>query len=179
MNIGIDIDGVLTDLHSFMIEVGPEFFKRKPENIYGYDFTGMFNVDMNECNACWDKYLDYYLSIPPREGAVKVINELHNRGYKIYIITARVDELLEKTTKWLKDNNVYYDYFFNPGEDKSVCIKENNIDVMVEDSPTNIKDLSKYCKILAMKAKYNEHINRENVTYVDNWKEILDYFDML
>ena len=107
------------------IDFGKEYYKREPDNIYGYDFTGMYNVNMDECNACWDANIDYYLSLPPRDGAKEVIDELHKKGYKIYIITARVDELLFKTKKWLKDNNIYYDFFYNPGEDKSECIINN------------------------------------------------------
>lgn len=177
MNIGIDIDGVLTNLYDFMIEVGPNFFKREPDNIYGYDFTGMFNVNLDECNLCWDEYLDYYLSLPPREGAKEVIDYFHNKGFMIFIITARVDTLLDKTLEWLKSNDIYYDYFFNPGEDKSKCIVDNNIDVMIEDSPTNIKSLSNYCKIIRMDAKYNTRITGKNILCTKNWNDIKNIID--
>ena len=41
MRIGIDADGVLTDLTAFNLEYGERFFGRKADNLYGYDVKDM------------------------------------------------------------------------------------------------------------------------------------------
>ena len=42
MNIGIDADGVLTDMSAFYFEYGERFFKRKPSDTAGYSISEIF-----------------------------------------------------------------------------------------------------------------------------------------
>ena len=56
---------------------------------------------------------------------------------------------MKKTVKeWLAKNEIEYDYIIFSKEDKSKNIIENDIDVMIEDSPNNVKKLSKLTKII-------------------------------
>ncbi len=51
---------------------------------------------------------------------------------------------MRKTVKeWLERNQIIYDNIIFSEEDKSSHIIENNIDIMIEDSPNNLKSLSK------------------------------------
>ena len=146
--IGLDIDGVLTDIHKFQLEKGEKFFKEK----FQRDVVNRDAQDINEkeSRAFWTKYLmKYSISEKARDGAGAFTKALHEKGDKIVIITSRVytesDSVLGKTMRfiveeWLKQNNIEYDEIVYCDEDKKEAIKLNNITVMVEDSPKNIEE---------------------------------------
>jgi len=74
MNIGIDIDGVLTDIHEFNLRHAPPFFKRKYDrevvNEEPYDIRDIFNCPDKEWIAYWKRYLlKYATAEPARAGA--------------------------------------------------------------------------------------------------------------
>ncbi len=103
-------------------------------------------------------------------------------GHKLYIITARwlandeenaitknnngIREKMRDTVKgWLRKNNIEYDKIIFSGEDKSKHIIENKIDIMIEDSPNNLKQLSKLTKMICMDWNYNKEVDGEK--YID------------
>ena len=51
------------------------------------------------------------------------------------------------------------------------CI-ENNIDVMIEDSPENIEYLSKQIKVIKFDCQYNKEVNNKNVITAYSWCHI-------
>ena len=160
VNIGIDLDGVLTNYRKFAIEQGQKYCE---ENNKGK------------------------LENPAINGASENIKKLKEDGHTIFIITARkfatpddnckeeIREKMKKTVKeWLAKNEIEYDYIIFSSEDKSKYIIENNIDVMVEDSPNNVKRLSKLTKIICMDWPYNKGIENDNIYRCYNWNEIYD-----
>ena len=66
---------------------------------------------------------------------------------------------------WLRKNNIEYDKIIFSGEDKSKHIIENKIDIMIEDSPNNLKQLSKLTKMICMDWNYNKEVDGEK--YID------------
>ena len=89
MKIGIDIDGVLTDIEQWQLDYGSKFvfeqYHKGIINSEGYDIEEIFNVD-----EFWEKYLyEYAKNEPARKFASEVINKLKDEGKEIYIITAR------------------------------------------------------------------------------------------
>ena len=60
MNIGIDIDGVLTDIRSFQIKKGQTFFKKKLVNKKGFTIKEMFDCSDEESKKFWTRYLLEY-----------------------------------------------------------------------------------------------------------------------
>ena len=44
MNIGIDTDGVLTDLYAYNYSIGKKALKREPDNPMGYDVREMYGL---------------------------------------------------------------------------------------------------------------------------------------
>lgn len=194
MNIGIDIDGVLTDLEKFIIDYGIKFCLEEGLKVnikkIGYDERETFNWTQEQADMFWERYFTrYVLNEPQRMFATEVINKLREQGNKIYIITARNEyglskeyygKMQELTKKWLNKQNIVYDkLIFARDEEKILRCKENNIEVMIEDSPKNIKDISRKINVIKFNCKYNEDIEGNNIFTAYSWWHIFKIIDKL
>ena len=179
MNIGIDVDGVLTDFEWFIDYFGSKYLKRKklPYNIVDsdtYSFKEKFNCSDNVEYNFFKKHLIWYSNrIPIRENAAQTINTLKSEGHAIHIITARIltdrNNILGSLMrfflkKWLINNNVKYDsiYFVNlknSAIEKAKLCQKLNLDFYIEDEPTNIEEVKKHCQVICISAKYNNHLS--------------------
>ena len=194
MNIGIDIDGVLTDIEKFMIEYGTKFCLEEDLeiNIKQIDYSEMvmFNWTQEQSDRFWNRYFTgYTLNETQRKFASEVINKLREQGNKIYIITARNEyglseeyygKMQQLTKEWLRKQNITYDrLIFAKDEEKISQCLENNIDVMIEDSPRNINDISRKVKVIKYDCKYNESIEGPNIITAYSWWHIYDLINKL
>lgn len=94
MNIGIDIDGVLTDVRKFTIEEGLKYCeenqKGKLVNPDAYSSEDVFDWDEETDLDFWKKNIFKYAETNPViDGAANNIKKLKADGHKLYIITAR------------------------------------------------------------------------------------------
>ena len=189
MNIGIDIDGVLLDLERFAIDYGTKFCIEEnldiKINIQEYWEGLKFNWTEEQENKFWNKYIiKYFKQYPPREFASEIIKKLKKEGNKIYIITARNEEGLppeeygksqEITKAWLNENNIEYDkLIFTPDSEKLEQCLKNNVEIMIEDSPTNIKNISEKIPVIKYNCSYNENILGKNIITTYSWYQIYD-----
>ena len=190
MNIGIDLDGVLTNYRKFAIEEGQKYCeennKGKLEKPEAYYMKDMYNWDEETDYDFWIKNIfSYAKENPAIQGASENIKKLKEDGQTIFIITARkfatpddecekeIKEKMKKTVKeWLAKNEIEYDYIIFSTENKTKHIIENDIDVMIEDSPNNVKKLSKLTKIICVDWPYNKGIENDNIYRCYNWNEI-------
>lgn len=186
MNIGIDIDGVLVDIGRFMSDYGIKFcyenninYKVKDNEYYETEALG---INEEQAEKFWNQYLEFYATqYQPRDFAKQVIDMLKENN-NIYIITARNEDGLPKelvgtmqqmVKEWLKKNNIYYDkLIFTVGSKLPYCV-ENKIDIMIEDSPRNIEDISREIPVLCFDNSYNRDINGNNIERVYSWYDIL------
>ena len=60
MNIGLDIDGVLTDIEKFQKAEGQNFFEKDISNDKGFTIQEMFNCSEQEEHDFWKKNLLKY-----------------------------------------------------------------------------------------------------------------------
>ncbi|MBO5413261.1 MAG: hypothetical protein J6A29_03030 [Clostridia bacterium] len=186
MRIGIDIDGVLMDIERFIVDYGTKFCAENnlPINIKigEYDECKMLNIDEEQAIKFWNEYLVYYATeYSPREFAPEIINRLKEEGHEIYIVTARNDygvpqkyigKMKEIVSEWLKDNNICYDkIIYTEGSKLPYCVG-NYVEMMIEDSPRNIEELSTKIPVLCFDCKYNESLEGENITRVYSWNDI-------
>lgn len=175
MNIGFDIDGVLTNIGRFQIQEGRKYFKREPINKKGFTIQEMFGCTKEEEHDFWanPKYnnlLKYSIAYPARIGIARTIKQLHDDGDNIYIITSRKftdnDNLSGKIMRtivkeWLKANKIEYDKIIFCGDSKLEAIQDNYISIMVEDNINNIKELSEYTNIICVDCDYNQSISED------------------
>lgn len=186
MRIGIDIDGVLTDIERAILDYGSKFCYEHnlPQNIKigEYEDKDTFYWTVEQSEKFWNEYIiEYFTKYPPRNFASEVTKQLKKEENEIYIITARngwgvpkeqVSKIQEYTKQWLKENQIYYDkMIFTTGSKLPYC-KENGIDIMIEDSPTNIADIAKEIPVICFHNAYNAKVEGKNITRAYSWYNV-------
>ena len=189
MRIGIDIDGVLTDIEKWQLDYGSKFyFEKYGKEILdneGYETTDIFKVDSKFDDEFWTEYFkEYSINVDVRKFASEVIKKLKQDGNEIYIITARgsflshsanvmsIEENRNIVLDWLKRNEIVYDkIIFSPEEKLSICL-ENMIDVMIEDKVDNINKISTRIPVICFHAGYNKNCIGNNNIRCYSWYDI-------
>ena len=178
MKIGIDIDDVITDtskiIKEYIIKNGKEeeFSDYMEEIIKGETPTKEIKKFMNE------NLNEMLRKSEIKENCIKVINEIKNKGHEIYLITARGNlmcpNIEEETIENLKEIK-YEKAFFNIHGKGKVC-KENEIDIMIDDSIKNLKEVEKEgIKTILFETEVNKkNIEFNNFEKVSNWMELLE-----
>lgn len=185
MNIGIDIDGVLTDEQRYIIDYGSAFFTQNniPYKIHDdiYDSKDIFEISEDEYDKFWEEHIfDYSENIRIRPFATEIINKLIEENHKIYIITSRSYTTYENdyrlkmqsiVKEWLERNGIKYnDIIFSREKDK-IC-KELNIDVMIEDKPENIDKISKQIPVICFNVEHNKQCTGKNIYRAYSWYDV-------
>ncbi len=184
MNIGIDIDGVLTNDDDYTMDTTTKYiFENKLEGFedpYRYECR-KFNWTKEILDDYRKEYFwNYIENEPARKYASEVIKKLKEEGNHIYIITSRHNttkdteegEKTRKTTrKWLKENDIPYDdLYFSP--DKTKEIDSLKIDIMIEDSPETIPTFVNHTHVFCYDCRYNRDMKLDNMTRVFSWYDI-------
>lgn len=186
MRIGIDIDGVLTNIEQWQLDYGSKVvFEKYNKGIIASDeyyIKEIFNIEENLADKFWEEYFYGYVEKEPaRKFSDEITHKLKEDGNEIYIITARyfTDEDSKKganmrtmVTNWLKEYNITYDkIIFSPENKLEICI-ENNIDLMIEDSPSNINKISEEIPVICFDARYNKECKGKNIYRCYSWYDI-------
>ncbi len=188
MIIGVDADGVLTDMTAFNLEYGERYFKRKPKKPDGYNVCEMFEVsEKDEFKFGLRYFITYCTKWPPRMNAVKAIKKLEHDGHELYEITARKfatdNNLLGWYSRkmfrgWIKKHKFCFkDIYFcaektAPDEKLKECHRLS-VDVMIDDKPdVALKIAESGIKVLMFDAPYNHGIQHKNIVRVFSWKQI-------
>lgn len=185
MRIGIDIDGVLTDIEQWQLDVGGKFFSKFNKSVLnkdGYEITKIFNVSDELDGQFWNEYLyEYVTKEPSRKYASEVIKKLKDDGNEIYIVTARYltdrnnedgEKMRKIVVNWLAEQKIDYDEIIFSPEDKKENCKKYNIDIMIEDKVDNINKISSIIPVICFHAGYNNECKGKNIYRVYNWYDI-------
>ena len=187
MNIGIDVDGTMIDISSYMLKRGEKYFHRAASNPAAFDVDEMFSCTRKERNRFWARYLLYYcIKSPILDGAAKTIQRLREDGHQIYIITSRVfttrTDLLgamfrAMLVRWLKRKGVVYDgivFCEDNGEAKSKQCQKLKIDVMLDDKPDNVVTIAKNHSVIVCPMPWNKELANQGFVRAENWEKIYD-----
>ena len=173
MRIGIDIDNCISNFDDVLLE---EYIKHDKElrntgiiNDKPYHITvGMFDWSKEENDEFYYNNIQRIaMSLKPLNNAKEVIDKLKADGNEIYIITSRDNgEYVnpEKMTReWLEKYDIYFDKLILTGRhEKGPICKENNIDIMIEDSIKNCEDIENNgVKCYIMDTRYNKQDLKE------------------
>lgn len=173
MNIGIDIDGVITNI-DFLGILGKNkpILDKESSNLKVNNF--LIRKILYKGIAFYSKHSKL------RSDAAKYINLLKDEGNRITIITKR--RLAGEETKegknirslvevFLIEQGIPYDKIvFSKGDKLDDCLKEK-VTVMLEDSPRNSEAISKKVPVIIMDTPYNRDTISDNIYRVTSWKE--------
>lgn len=189
MRIGIDIDGVLTNIEQFVFDYVIKYcVENNIEYNVGesnYDYCKTFNISKEQEMEFWSRYLEYYaINEKARPFASEVIRKLKEDRHEIYIITARWftnrdddigNKMREIVKDWLCKNSILYDRLIFSKAEKERKYKEiieNEIDIMIEDSPNNINEISNFIPVICYNTLYNRECEGKNVIRAYSWYDI-------
>lgn len=115
--------------------------------------------------------INYYMNdtIKPIEGSQETVKKWLENGHKVYIITARVKQIREKTIE--KVNELFPGItglrFVDFNESKVSILKELNADIWIDDAPHGIKDsLNAGIKTIMICNEYTKY--NHDLTFIDD-----------
>lgn len=184
MRIGIDIDGVLTNVIRYACDYGSKYFFEKygklDININAWSLKDMFSVTDEEDKECWLTIVkNYAMNEPASPFAAEIIDKLKNENNEIYIITARsaskwddVDgEMNNILISWFKKNNIRYDKLI-VSKDKLEMCKKYGINAMIEDKTENIKSISNEIPVICFDENHNKNLKGKNIYRAYSWYDV-------
>lgn len=187
MKIGIDLDGVIYDSEKDL---------RVYQELYDI-YVLKENTKVNESEVRLQKrfdwsdevfmdFLDRYHALVIKEsnympGAKMILKMLKEEGHELIIVTARGginSKIIDLTKERLaKDNMDIFDKYYYAVKDKAEVCKNENIDIMIDDSDVNCKNTSEN-QIETIYLKDAPSYNMEENKYLKvlyNWGEIYRY----
>lgn len=188
MNIGLDIDNVISDFDRVTF---PLFLKedKKKRNAGIVDakahyMGGMFDWSKEEVEeflvATCEENARF---LPLRKNAKKYIDLLLKQGHNIILISHRAFPTFknprEVTVNWLKNKKINYTkLILSESADKTQECVENAVDVMFDDRYNQVvKMLQKGVNCVMVLTKYNRQ--NKNLPFVSSFKGIYDYVSKL
>lgn len=183
LRIGLDIDGVVADSFPVFIRELNRHYGKDIKELNNYDMTEIYGVAWDEMSQFFHDNMDYLFSAPkPMTGAVESINCLLEAGHEIIYVTARACGAEEEITgKWFEDNNIYRNKAcFTGGMSKTFAVKENAVDIFVDDFMTNALEIASLgVPVLLMDSPYNQGKLPRGVTRCYCWDDILFHIEEL
>lgn len=175
MNLGFDIDGVIADfVIAFSGLVKKKYGVTLSEvEIYCHDLNLVLGIPRDEIALLITEVLKTNLPLYP--GAKETLDKLFSDGYKIYLLTARYDFLLQNTLSWLKEKGIPYTDILHLTEGKK-SQADVDIDVIIEDCLCDALEWTKRIKhILIFDHPWNKTKNVKSlVKRVYSWAEIYE-----
>lgn len=189
MIIGIDIDNTITNtspiLKKYCKEYNEKVVKRNLQmhedgcaSYTLYDWTPEENMDF-----CIKYLEEVVLQAEIKKNAKEVIEKLKKEGHIINIISSRALPMFktpyETTEKFLKEHGIVYDKLLvGKIEKKSSCI-ENKLDVLIEDEPQYVTQMSEFIPVIVFDEIYNKQCVGKNIIRVNDWNQIYNIIKKL
>lgn len=185
MNIGIDIDGVITNekqgQENIWLRSLNNYFENKITRKKDvYNFSEAYDIPLEDLREFINnKIHEVYATVDVFPNAKKIIDKIRENEHLVYLITARHKEFRPLTIKWLEQHNISYDYLFHEDQKAELAVKKN-IELFIEDNQSNaISILEKGIPVILVDKYHNRELNENNGLYrVHNWKQIEKILDI-
>lgn len=175
MKLGIDIDDVLVDTSKLMLDYikninNNEDILNHMEEIMRGEIPD--NIVSKFINSNIANILD---NVQLKPNAKKVLEKLEKNN-EIVFITSRGDKKIkgteEVTLNYLKKNNIAYKKIIFNAYNKAKICKENNIDILIDDSVKLCEEAQKEgIKTILFTSIVNKN-KQTNIKRVNNWLEL-------
>ena len=180
MNIGIDLDDTINDLHKILVVKAMEFNKKNNidfivnPNEWDWDKACGWN-DQNGIDFFIENGEELCLEAPIKQHVTEIINRLYSEGHRIIIITSRSKKELKdpyKTSKiWLDKNGIKYHELIVEAKEKATLCVNKKIEVFIDDLPWYCEEVAnKHIKVLMFDSPYNQKETRFKRVY--SWKDV-------
>ena len=170
MKIFIDIDDVLAETFS---AIENRFGKAADPSLE--DLTVMFpGADVNSII----EGVEFYMEIPPIEGAVLGVNWLLKKGYEASYLSSRPSSVEEATQEWLKIYNFPNIPMQCLGRDsKKEALKASDYDLLIDDQIRYLDVAQESGRmVIAMTNPWN---NSWGGVKVEGWNGLIDFMQTL
>lgn len=145
MKIGIDIDDTLVDTKDIQKKYWKEYVTNNPKKGYTEKIPNSIN-DFGDLYVqdFWDIYR-HELSYSPefKKDTSTILHKLKDNNFTLCVITSRPDakykDLKLNLSNWFNSNNIPIDIIYTDVRDKGLFCKENNIDILIDDSLSQMK----------------------------------------
>ena len=188
MKVGIDLDEVLADFLSALIEYHNTAYGTSliREEFQSYRFWETWGGTREEAiQKVYDFHeTPYFKNMKPVVGSQELIDIL-NQNNDLVVVTSRQDDVAEATGEWIAlhfpdtFSDVYFaNHYSQNGSSttkKQIC-DSVGIDVLIEDSPEHaLECLNPKRKVLLLDCPWNMSFELPQGIYrINSWKEILD-----
>lgn len=185
LNLGIDIDGVLTDEGPHTDSVWQKnissYLDRKIElQEFTYNLQQAFGLTEDELIGFIEKKLpDVYKNAVPAAEAASTLLNLKEQGHKLILITARDKKFRHLTENWLAENKIPYHELYHE-HDKAPLALTKNIDLFIDDNKENALSLAAAgIPVLLVNQYHNfDFKTTAKIKRVNNWSEITKQIEL-
>src|SRR5712664_3301214 len=148
-HIGIDIDGVLADFNSSMIErtikvTGRDLFPPRPFDIPCWDYPEKYGYTNTEMSAIWGsikidpEFWQNLSPYPTAYAAGEYLRKLQDAGHDLYFITSRPGvDAKAQTEEWLAFHLGMYFATVLISSEKALCARALDLDAYIDDKWEN------------------------------------------
>lgn len=146
-NLGIDIDGVITDEGTAENNIWQrkmnEYFSRDIKlGKYTYNLAEAYGLSEQELNSfLTDKLFEVYQEVNSAPGARETLTQLAEQGHSLILITARNEKFRDLTENWLEKHQIPY-HELHHQYDKAPLVVEKNISLFIDDKKENALNIA-------------------------------------
>jgi hypothetical protein len=180
MNLGFDIDGVISDFVITFAELVKKHYDLTitEADVYCHDLDLVLGISKEERNGLIRETLQEDLAL--NVGASESIQKLYSNGHKVVILTARFRDLRKVTEDWLKSKGIPYSELIQLNEGEK-HLADVSLDMVVEDNLEDAIGWSKKARnILVYDHPWNQSFNvRGLFKRVHDWNEIMKEIELL
>ena len=179
VRIGVDIDGVVADTFPLILRELNQYFGKqiRSEEFKDYDVRKVYGIDEGQFKEFIRNREQLLIKEPwPVEGAAEHLKLMALRN-KIYLITARREQLRGATESWLKSWGLCYEGLVLVGSHaKGDTCAALGLHIFVEDNPQNARQLAKCgIPVLLLDQPYNRGPMPPTVIRVYSWADVYQY----
>lgn len=174
MRIAVDIDSTLHHYWDVLSDAAKRRFgiELPYDEQFTWGITRLRNEQLRVVIA--DTHSDSAIAAGrPYAHAVETINRWHEDGHFIHVTSHRADRCYPATAGWLESIGLHYDDLHCSSDKVSRCV-ELTIDVLIDDSPSNISRAIEHgIRVATILHPWNQDVcDEEDVVSARDWQEL-------